>query len=265
MAGRSLEEDEWRDVPDCRNRNGRNKEKMGDRNVIKYYVSNLPFGCTPWEVKEFLGFYGDVVGTYIARKNDKEGNRFGFVTFKNVKNAKELEYKMNGVKMGRFILKVNIAKFVVENVGLKDNGEQTKTQVGNVNKGKEQQSMNRYPEANFNRQNVGCSYADLFKGNGRREGDVTPLQARNEFRTSSIIEVAEDMKAFHYLYGRALIGRTVDLNTLTKMDRFLLDEGFAGMEIHYVGGLSLMLKFRNNEEAVEFIKQQVIWKSGFRF
>ncbi|MFS7953939.1 putative RNA recognition motif domain, nucleotide-binding alpha-beta plait domain superfamily [Helianthus anomalus] len=126
MAGREKEEEVWKDVPDHRNRKGRNVEARKDRIVTKYYVTNFPFSFTPWEVSEFLGYYGEIVGTYIARKNDRDGNRFGSVTFKNVKDAKNLESEMNGIKMGRYILKVNIAKFAAKNAGILEAAAQSK-------------------------------------------------------------------------------------------------------------------------------------------
>lgn len=92
----------WQDAPARRNK-GRQTNKgdmKGAGDVTKFYVSNLPSGCTPWEVSEFFGYYGEVVGSYIARKRDKEGNRFGFCSFRKVSNVLDLEKRMNGVKMG---------------------------------------------------------------------------------------------------------------------------------------------------------------------
>ncbi|MFS7889063.1 hypothetical protein Hanom_Chr00s000003g01602471 [Helianthus anomalus] len=44
------------------------------------------------------------------------------------------------------------------------------------------------------------------------------------------------------------------------MDRSLWEEGFEGVEIHYVGGLTLLLKFKEHEEATGFLLNQDLWK-----
>ncbi|MFS7923078.1 hypothetical protein Hanom_Chr03g00256571 [Helianthus anomalus] len=49
----AIEEEEWRDVPDRRNWRGKNLDRKMERNVTKYYISNLPYGGTPREVEIF--------------------------------------------------------------------------------------------------------------------------------------------------------------------------------------------------------------------
>ncbi|KAJ0532450.1 putative RNA recognition motif domain, nucleotide-binding alpha-beta plait domain superfamily [Helianthus annuus] len=95
---------------------GGQERRSGDhRKITKFYVSNHPTGCTPWELSSFLGVFGEIVGTYIARKTDKEGNRFGFMSFKDMRNIADLERNLLNVKMGGNKLKINIARFAVEN------------------------------------------------------------------------------------------------------------------------------------------------------
>ncbi|MFS7945281.1 hypothetical protein Hanom_Chr06g00522391 [Helianthus anomalus] len=57
---------------------------------------------------------GDL-GSYVARKMDKLGNRFGFVSFKDARDKAKLERSLLKVKMGSNKLLSNIARFVVEN------------------------------------------------------------------------------------------------------------------------------------------------------
>ncbi|KAJ0666024.1 putative RNA recognition motif domain, nucleotide-binding alpha-beta plait domain superfamily [Helianthus annuus] len=265
MAERDKMDEEWRDVPTKRNYKGGNKEKRIDSNVTKYFVSKLPFGCTPWEVTEFLGHYGEVAGSYIARKNDKEGNRFGFVSFKNVKNAKELEYRMNGVKMGKFILKVNIAKFAVENAGLFEGGDPSLNKNRPVSMGREhcQQDISQQKWAGENSrgfQKEGRSFVDLFKGKGT---DNRGASTSNDPCSGKSLTISEDVKAFQFLHGRALVGRTVNIDILNKLDRILWEGGFSGVVIHYVGGLSLLVSFKDNEAAADFLSKKDVWRQWF--
>ncbi|MFS7889346.1 putative nucleotide-binding alpha-beta plait domain superfamily, RNA-binding domain superfamily [Helianthus anomalus] len=71
MEGRS-DEQEWQDPPGRRRKGKGQEPKRGVRdtsgNITKFFVSNLPPGCTPWELSSFLRIYGQVSGSYIARK-----------------------------------------------------------------------------------------------------------------------------------------------------------------------------------------------------
>ncbi|KAL9996363.1 putative RNA recognition motif domain, nucleotide-binding alpha-beta plait domain superfamily [Helianthus debilis subsp. tardiflorus] len=87
------------------------------RNITKFFVSNRPEGCTPWELRCSLEGFGSISDTYVAKKRDKGGSRFGFFSFNDVKDIQELEMMLGGVKMGEFKLKVNFARFAVENSG----------------------------------------------------------------------------------------------------------------------------------------------------
>ncbi|MFS8028753.1 putative RNA recognition motif domain, nucleotide-binding alpha-beta plait domain superfamily [Helianthus anomalus] len=86
------EEGPWLDPHKRRKKgrdNGCNMDSKG--NITKFYISNLPVGCRPWDVADFVAGCGEVAGMYIARKKDKEGRRFGFLSLRNVKDAKATE------------------------------------------------------------------------------------------------------------------------------------------------------------------------------
>ncbi|KAJ0669111.1 hypothetical protein HanPI659440_Chr17g0697311 [Helianthus annuus] len=169
-----------------------------------------------------------------------------------------MERRMNGVKMGRFILKINIAKFAIENNGIMDVDANHSTPAAPGGSETGNQFQHSRPDSNSFRQNGGRSFADLFKDKGKSID-----QNRSEVCSVKTINVPDDVRAFHYLYGRALVGRSVDLNSLTKMDRSLWEEGFNGVEIHYVGGLSLLLQFNEPGEATNFLLNQELWKKWF--
>ncbi|KAI3675654.1 hypothetical protein L1987_85246 [Smallanthus sonchifolius] len=92
---------------------GKNQEQ-----IIKFFVSNLPEKCSSEEVKRSFGLFREVAGVYIARKKDKEGRTFGFVSFKVVTDIIALERNLRTIRMGNSKLYVNVAKFSSENEGL---------------------------------------------------------------------------------------------------------------------------------------------------
>ncbi|KAM0026466.1 putative RNA recognition motif domain, nucleotide-binding alpha-beta plait domain superfamily [Helianthus debilis subsp. tardiflorus] len=91
--------------------------------LLSFFVTKLPKGCTPWELRKGLEGYGVISGTYVAKKRDKLGNKFGFVSFVEVKDRGVLEKSLSGVKLGDTKLKINLAKFALENSGLPDQQE----------------------------------------------------------------------------------------------------------------------------------------------
>ncbi|MFS8004741.1 putative RNA recognition motif domain, nucleotide-binding alpha-beta plait domain superfamily [Helianthus anomalus] len=69
--------------------------------TVKFFVANIPEGCRPWDLASLLQDFGEISGTYIARKRNKEGLKFGFVSFKGVKDWKEQEKRLRGLKLGQ--------------------------------------------------------------------------------------------------------------------------------------------------------------------
>ncbi|MFS8000224.1 putative RNA-binding domain superfamily [Helianthus anomalus] len=39
--------------------------------VVKLFVTNLPDGCTPWELRKCLEVFGVIVGSYVAKKRQE--------------------------------------------------------------------------------------------------------------------------------------------------------------------------------------------------
>ncbi|KAM0058223.1 putative RNA recognition motif domain, nucleotide-binding alpha-beta plait domain superfamily [Helianthus debilis subsp. tardiflorus] len=184
-------------------------------NITKLFVSNLPEGCTPWELRKCLEGYGEISGSYVAKKRDKEGCRFGFVSFKNVVDKKELVKIISGVRMGENKLKVNIARYAVENSGLADMPE-----VKAKNSKAADQSYGGKP---FQLRDT-RSYSDVVEnssgGGGAFRGHIGKL-VEKEREPSKYVVVPDKSGAFKSLFGLSLVGRVVDLETLVDFDRLL--------------------------------------------
>ncbi|PWA60122.1 RNA-directed DNA polymerase, eukaryota [Artemisia annua] len=232
-------EEEWQDVLARRNKGRQNNkgEAEGAGDVTKFFVSNLPSGCTPWEVSEFLGYYGEVVGSYIAKKRDKEGKRFGFITFRKVRNALELEKRMNGIKMGICKLKVNVAKFAVENIGLREleeragrKQENPEMPIGRKQEKQEVERQNKVNEQTFH-PGVGLSFKAVLNG---KSSVGSGVHAESSCRS---IKVPDNVVAFFERVG--------------------------GLNIVYVGWLSLLLNFHDKDDAVDLMLKKDVWSKWF--
>ncbi|KAJ0457176.1 putative RNA recognition motif domain, nucleotide-binding alpha-beta plait domain superfamily [Helianthus annuus] len=253
---RSEEEGSWKDVPS--KRKYINKGSVGDQygnrsnrgNITKFYVTNLPSGSNPWEVSEFVKVFGDVAGVYITRKLDKEGRKFGFISFSNVVDVKELERALNGTKMGGFKLMVNLAKFAKENEGL------CPEVVKNRESFKQNQEFRIHNNA-FVNQGGGKTFRDLCNKEEVSTG------GKMEEVVGKVINIPEDMFAFKEMVGLALMGRCKDLDSLRGLKPALEDAKITGVCLSYVGGLYMMLKFYDVEKCNNFLLNHACWGRWF--
>ncbi|KAJ0816458.1 putative RNA recognition motif domain, nucleotide-binding alpha-beta plait domain superfamily [Helianthus annuus] len=226
-------------------------------NVTKLFVSNLPEGCTPWDLRKCLEGFGVISGTYVAKKRDKEGSRFGFVSFREVADRKELVKIISGVRMGANKLKVNIARYAVENSGLSDLPEDKRK-----NSRAAGQQIGGRP---FQLRDV-RSYSDVV---GNSSGGVGPLRGHDakplgdEREPSKYVTVPDRLGAFKSLFGVSFVGRTVDLETLVDFDRLLSIAKIVVANIQYLGGLSILISFHDEASANKFFESKVVWGPWF--
>ncbi|KAJ0492067.1 putative RNA recognition motif domain, nucleotide-binding alpha-beta plait domain superfamily [Helianthus annuus] len=190
---------------------------MGESSLglLKFFVSNLPDRCSSVVVGEFFSVFGNVARVYVARKRDKNGNNFGFVTFKGVKDVKELEGRMKGVKMGNFKLQVNLARFAAEN-----SGGYTAPVVGTGHPNRS--GSDAWGQGNVYSLRDDRSYSDVL---GKNKGKVSSAFVRDGGFDGAPVErsvvVPDRIFAFKDLSGLAVIGRTVNLETLVDFDKLL--------------------------------------------
>ncbi|KAJ0752504.1 putative RNA recognition motif domain, nucleotide-binding alpha-beta plait domain superfamily [Helianthus annuus] len=255
--GRGNDEEPWNDVPSRRRDNRKNitsEERARGGYITKYYITNLPPGCNPWDVAVFARVFGEVAGMYIARKKDKMGNRFGFLSFKNVRDAKELEKVLNGTKMGGSKLRVNVAKFANENTEFWEADDRPVEKV-DVSKGEKTQVENRGMKDNFRKE--GVSYKDTVASVDRNCQAVPGSSSSS--RIERIIEVHKETSAFFAFQEKAVVGRTRDIKTLSAMKELLASHGYAEAKVYYVGGLCVLIVFPEDYETVEFLNNNSIW------
>ncbi|KAJ0877858.1 putative RNA recognition motif domain, nucleotide-binding alpha-beta plait domain superfamily [Helianthus annuus] len=230
---------------------------MADRNsVTKFFVSNLPEGCNPWDLRKALEGFGDLVGTFVAKKQDKNGCRFGFASFKDVKDRHDLEKMLRGVKMGDYKLKINIARFAVENAGFLDHPEvkaQGPKVAGNA------EGLRSFKFRDFR------SYSDVLgMGSSKGGGGVNcATEGSAEGEVSKSIVAPDRTEAFSDLYDIAVIGRTVNLETLVDFDKLMRIAKVDFSRIQYLGGLTILISFLDKSAARRFLDAKNLWEPWF--
>ncbi|KAJ0534295.1 putative RNA recognition motif domain, nucleotide-binding alpha-beta plait domain superfamily [Helianthus annuus] len=206
----------------------------GRDNITKFFVSNLPDKCSSKEIVEFFGVFGAVVGVYVARKRDKNGSRFGFVSFSGVNDCSDLEGRMKGLKMGSFKLSVNVARFATENKSFP-----CPPGVSNV----QNDSRNQFwgpsglDKGNLRFSSRGVrSYSEVvgnpFGAGGSNSGSGISVK-KNDDR---MIVIPDRTAAFSELVNLAVVGRAVDLETLVDLDKLLRIAKTPFSNLHYWGG-----------------------------
>ncbi|KAF5784853.1 putative RNA recognition motif domain, nucleotide-binding alpha-beta plait domain superfamily [Helianthus annuus] len=224
---------------------------------VKFFVSNLPEGCTPWELRRCMESYGEVAGSYVARKRDKQGSRFGFVSFSGVRDIQELLGNLGRVKMGEFKLRINVARFALEN-----------SEIEAEKKGP--RKMSRTPGQNFVGDNFPVrdvrSYKDVVGASNSGSGPAgysggSPVADPSV--AEKIIIVPDRVEAFKGCQGLAVVGRVVDLETLVDIDRLLAVAKIIVANVQYIGGLSVLISFHEEESAKQFLNGKNIWGPWF--
>jgi RNA recognition motif-containing protein len=84
---------------------------MLDQEATTFFFTNLPKNVKEKDLWFRFACYGSLGEVYIPNKVDKQGHRFGFVKFREVKDAVELLRSISDIWFGSFKLRVNRANF----------------------------------------------------------------------------------------------------------------------------------------------------------
>ncbi|KAK8662392.1 hypothetical protein V6N13_091970 [Hibiscus sabdariffa] len=79
--------------------------------IVTLYVANIPTTLHWSGLRQTFGRHGDVVDSFIARKQNKAGKKFGFVRFSNKIDAERAIERLNGFKLYGSRLLVSKARF----------------------------------------------------------------------------------------------------------------------------------------------------------
>ncbi|KAF5817259.1 putative RNA recognition motif domain, nucleotide-binding alpha-beta plait domain superfamily [Helianthus annuus] len=224
---------------------------------VKLFVSNLPEGCTPWELRKCMESYGEVAGSYVARKRDKQGSRFGFVSFLGVRDKRELLGSLGGVRMGDFKLRINVARFALENSEIEEE---------KVGQEKSSKPPGQHGVGGCFSVRGGRSYKEVvgssFFGGGSDVNHVGKPMAGSS-SVEKVIVVPDRVEAFKGFQGLAVVGRAVNLETLVDIDRLLNIAKIVVANVQYLGGLTLLISFHEEESVKRFLSSKNVWEPWF--
>ncbi|XP_038996816.1 RNA binding protein fox-1 homolog 2-like [Hibiscus syriacus] len=85
------------------------ERKEGETTTL--FAQNIP-PIYHWRgLRQLFGRHGDVVSSFIVRKYDRVGKRFGFVSFSNKNDADRAALRLNGLWILRYRLTVKEARY----------------------------------------------------------------------------------------------------------------------------------------------------------
>ncbi|MCI28908.1 endonuclease/exonuclease/phosphatase family protein, partial [Trifolium medium] len=82
-----------------------------EREATTFFFTNFPDDVKAVDLWPRFARYARVGEVYIPAKVDKQGRRFGFVKFREVKDAIELLRRVSNIWIGTFKLRINLSKF----------------------------------------------------------------------------------------------------------------------------------------------------------
>lgn len=199
--------------------------------ITKVFITNLPDKCSGKDLSEFIREFGVIYDIYIARKRDKFGNRFGFVSFLDVKDTNDVLRKIRNTCIGDCWLKANIARFTLEEGEIRPDQEQ---KINNPNIEDGGRKTDKPPTSFYN---------------GNRSFTDTLLGRQGGMKSGKSVIVEDNENALSGIHGRALVARMIDLDALKNI-YIILHEICPGQgKVQFIGGLSVLITFEDNKTA----------------
>ncbi|KAI3675585.1 hypothetical protein L1987_85175 [Smallanthus sonchifolius] len=206
-----------------------------------------------WGIEKLTAFQRPMEGIQRSRGPNEDDYRYSSVGLvKVMTNADD----RGGRKMGR----------PLSHSPEKREGANQRAKVNMVKE--KQKPPVEVPPPSDNRNWVKSQVAGVKRGEGRTFSEVLCNARGSSVVVSNdhqeiLVHVPDETRAFQELYGKALVGRCVDVVTLTKLNSILNDVGFRYESLSYIGGLSTLIKFDSEELGSDLLNNHEAWASWF--
>ncbi|GKU95921.1 hypothetical protein SLEP1_g9218 [Rubroshorea leprosula] len=218
--------------------------------AMTFFFSNFPDDWRSGEMWEAFIKCGRVIDVYVAKKKDKWGRSFGFVRFLEVKNSRDMELKLNQIKVGQRTIQANVARF------------------SNVEDQKKQKNQAAIQSG---KKSITVSYAEAVKNGPRKheESDSRePMQVmgiKKQWRKSKAnqeqwqgLEVMAEEEDLRWLQD-CFVGTVKSPETIsTLQDKFLM-EGYFSAKVTPMGGRLVLLSSVDHEELKDLVDNGKDW------
>ncbi|XP_035830121.1 uncharacterized protein LOC110945003 [Helianthus annuus] len=236
-------DEKWQEVT-ARRKGGNNQheENTKRQDLTKFYIANIPERCSGDDIRRFLEIYGEIEGIYVARKRNKMGQRFAFVSFAKVIDKYDLEKNLRKTKIGDNKLFVSIAKFV--------DGESVGSDYKNAKQTDNRKEIPKNIEKNDQEIKLTMEQGGSVHGIGTSFRDI--LTKNVSIKDADMIALAPNINAFNQWHDKTIVGRVLDFQKLVSLRRWLREKELRNIKIKYIGGTSVLLVFDSVNEAETF-------------
>ncbi|KAJ0668807.1 hypothetical protein HanPI659440_Chr17g0693811 [Helianthus annuus] len=111
----------------------------------------------------------------------------------------------------------------------------------------------------FVNQGGGRLFSDLFANNDSSKEAKSSMEQEG----GKSMVISDDTSMFKEVMGRALVVRCKDLMILRKLNCILVENRITGASLSYLGGLSMLIKFDNEEMCTNFLLDHALWEAWF--
>ncbi|GJR39911.1 RNA-directed DNA polymerase, eukaryota, partial [Tanacetum coccineum] len=206
------------------------------------FVTNFPDSINSRDLWRECSVYGTVVDVFIPSKKSKAGKRFAFVRFIKVFNLERLVKNLCTLWIGRYHLYANQVRFDRPHKHVPHN---------KVN----------FPPLNGSNRNQGN--ANTFLGSKQKVGGVGSYvkavnggsSVQSEPLVSSVPALVLDEECcVERDFSKCAMGKVKDVNSILNLQNTLVDEGFEGVRLFYLGGKWVMFEFAKEDTKVNLMK-----------
>jgi hypothetical protein len=223
-----------------------------DREATTFFFTNFPEEVKAVDLWPRFARYGRVGEVFIPSKVDRQGKRFGFVKFREVKDATELLRSLSNIWMGSFKLRINLSKFKRrdEPVQAKDRrtegGSGKLTEEGRPYKAVVMAEMEEWKEGR---------QATIGEGsNGGRKVDVVSKEV--------VWEVEEEEERVLSLEG-AYVGYLVEEREAQSIQNNFRMAGFQNLRVTALGYRQILLWSESVDEVKMIVESAGWWCALF--
>ncbi|PWA78420.1 nucleotide-binding alpha-beta plait domain-containing protein [Artemisia annua] len=221
-----------------KNRKNVNNKRGVEQFVTTLYVTNFPNNWNEGDLWKICNEFGAVVDVYIARKLSKIGRRFAFVRFIRVYDSNKLITDLCAAWFGNYHLFASLARF------------QRKSMGQHVEKHPKVTNSNATADFKDNKTTSSRSYASLLKKDPKEKSNGHETLQDVLIEKSDMVSITDA--------GTIVMGKVRDLNLIENLRQVCHKEGFANVEIKYIGGFWVWIEFNNRKASIRFKQHSTI-------
>ncbi|GKV09903.1 hypothetical protein SLEP1_g21337 [Rubroshorea leprosula] len=235
------------------------------KQATAFFFTNMSEDWSYTEMWRTFGKFGRVFDIYSPQRRSKNGRRFGFVRFLNVRNIRELKKQLDQIKVEGHKLWVNLAKYPEE----KHKGERVRRIIPSkvIVHGKSYVDAVRGQEGLGSRKSVEKTLeSPLMRGEDKRKAHETQKQPKSGLvwkqkkrgKEWSGLEFKVKKEEFQWLQG-SYVGVAHSVEIVPNLEEKFYMEGYFSCRLRAMGGKLVLMDGENKDEIKDLVEGAPEW------